>query len=343
VSSENFWTTDRTFPGTGRPIYENILQFFDYTQAGSTTYTAIYAPGGPIVTQILPVSPDPIGAAVNIITLDFSEPINAASFDFQDLTLTRDGGPNLITSAVSVLGLSPTRYQISGLSSLTQLDGDYAVTVNATGVSDSGGMLGFGTAVEQWTKAPGGLMDSTPPQVLDVVDLLIKPRNQFVSSLSVRFSEALDLSSFTWQDITMSRNGGPNLVTSSITISAIAESLYQIGGLAGLTGADGLYTLSVDGSGVKDLAGNSGVGLQSESWEMDTTAPAAATAVVVAGLQADSFTSSGQLRIQTLAPSISGQLSESGLKVLVVDHGSGRTLAQLFRDKLRPELAPAIC
>ena len=112
--------------------------------------------------------------------------------------------------------------------------------------------------------------------------------------------------------------------------------------MAGLTGADGPYTISVDGSGVKDLAGNSGVGQQSESWEMDTTAPAAPTAVVVAGLQADSLglagalqigeltslTSIGQLRIQTLAPSISGQLSEPGLKVLVTDHQSGRTLAQ---------------
>ena len=342
LSSENFWTTDRTFPGTGRPIYENILQFFDYTQAGSTTYTAIYEPGGPTVTRIIPVSPDPIGAAVNTITLDFSEPINTTSFDFQDLTLTLNGGPNLITSAVSVLGLSPTRYQASGLSSLTQLDGDYEITVNATGVRDSGGLHGFGTAVEQWSKALGGLIDSTPPQVLDVVDLLIKPRNEFVASLSVSFSEALDLSSFTWQDITLSRNGGPNLVTSGVTISSIAESIYRIGGLAGLTGADGPYTISVDGSGVKDLAGNSGVGQQSESWEMDTTAPAAPTAVVVAGLQADSLglagalqigeltslTSNGQLRIQTLAPSISGQLSEPGLKVLVTDHQSGRTLAQ---------------
>jgi hypothetical protein len=141
VSLENIWSTDRTFPGTGRPTYENILHFLDNTTAGTTTYTAYYQPGGPTVTQIVPVSPDPIGSAVNTITLDFSEAISPTSFDFQDLTLTRNGGSNLITAGVTIFGLSPTRYQISGLGALTQLDGDYALTVNAAGVLDGGGML----------------------------------------------------------------------------------------------------------------------------------------------------------------------------------------------------------
>jgi hypothetical protein len=202
VSMENIWTTDRTFLATGRPTYENILYFLDFTTAGTTTYRAFYQPGGPSISQILPVSPDPIGTLVNSVTLDFSKPITTSSFDLQDLTLTRDGSANLLTSGVTIQSLSPTRYQISGLAPFTQLDGAYALSVNAAGILDASGKAGFGTAVEQWSKAPGGAVDATPPQTLDVVDLLSDPRNQPVSSLVVRFSEPLDLSCFTWQDIT---------------------------------------------------------------------------------------------------------------------------------------------
>ncbi len=342
VSTENIWTKDRTFPATGRPTYENILHFLDLTTAGTTTYRAFYQPGGPSVSQILQVSPDPIGTAVNSVTLDFTKPISAKSFDFQDLTLSRDGSANLLTSGVTIQTLSPTRYQISGLAPFTQLDGAYALSVNAAGILDATGKAGFGTAVEQWSKAPGGAVDATAPQVLDVVDLLSDPRNQPVSSLVVRFSEALDLSSFTWQDISLSRDGGPNLANSSIQISSSGDNVYQVSGLAALTAADGSYLFTVNGAGVRDLVGNSGVGSQSESWLMDTIAPASPSELVVAGLAASSLglesvpasavftalSASGQLRINTLTPTISGQLEEAGLKVFFLNSLTGQTLGQ---------------
>ncbi len=56
VSLNNVWTTDRTFPGTGRPVYENILHFLDNTPgAGARTYTLIYegnpTPAGITINQ----------------------------------------------------------------------------------------------------------------------------------------------------------------------------------------------------------------------------------------------------------------------------------------------------
>jgi hypothetical protein len=93
---------------------------------------------------------------------------------------------------------------------------------------------------------------------------------------------------------------------------------------------------------VRDLVGNSGVGSQSESWLMDTIAPASPSVLVVAGLAASSLglesvpasavftalSASGQLRINTLTPTISGQLEEAGLKVFFLNSLTGQILGQ---------------
>ncbi|NCR13577.1 MAG: hypothetical protein GPJ24_12140, partial [Microcystis aeruginosa SX13-11] len=342
IGLDNIWTTDRTFPATGRPIYENILHFLDNNATGGTkTYTVVYTPGGPSITDIIDVSPDPISTAVNAITVDFSEAIKASSFDYNDLSLTLNNGTNLINSTVTIVSLSPTRYQITGLNTLTNNDGDYILTVNATGIQDTIGKFGSGSLTETWEKTAGGNADTTPPVVTDIVNLLINPRNQPVPSLTVTFSEKIDLSTFTWQDITLTRNNGSNLINNTVTISA-NDTNYRINGLSGLTVIDGTYNLTVNGSGIQDLSGNSGNGTQSETWVMDTIAPAIPTNITVtnpltpSGINIESaniatlqpLTASGQTRIDTTNPTISGELGETGLKVFFYDKTTNTLLQQ---------------
>ncbi len=341
IGLDNFWTTDRTFPATGRPNYENILHFLDNNATGGTkTYTVVYTPGGPTITDIIDVSPDPRATAVNAITVDFSEPIQASSFDYNDLSLTLNNGTNLINSTVTIVSLSSTRYQISGLNTLTNNDGDYILTINATGIQDTSGKFGSGSLTETWKKTAGGNADTTPPVVTDIANLLINPRNQPVPSLTVTFSEKIDLSTFTWQDITLTRNNGTNLINNTVTISAINDTTYRINGLSGLTAIDGTYNLTVNGSGIQDLSGNSGNGTQSETWVMDTIAPAIPTNITVtnpltpSGINTASIallkplTVSGQTRINTTNPTISGQLGETGLKVFFYDKITNQLLQQ---------------
>ena len=338
INFNNIWTTDRTFPGTGRPKYENILHFLDNTSAGNTTYTVTYTPGGPTVTDIIDVSPDPRATAINAISVDFSEAIKTTSFDYNDLSLTVNGGSNLINSTVTILPLSPTRYQITGLNSLTTTDGEYTLAVNASGIEDTTGKLGTGSLTETWIKTATGNSDTTPPVVTDIIDLLIDPRNQPVSNLNVTFSEKIDLSTFNWQDITLTRNGGTNLINNTVTISTVNDTTYRINGLSGLTTTDGNYTLTVNGSGIQDLSGNAGTGTQSETWVMDTTAPAAPSNIVVAGISPNSaglqssslqvLSTSGQTLINTTTPTISGELGETGLKVFFYDKNTNQLLTQ---------------
>jgi Ca2+-binding RTX toxin-like protein len=347
ISLDNIWTTDRTFPETGRPTYENNLHFFDYTTAGNTTYTIIYTNGGPTVTDIIDVSPDPRGTAVNAITVDFSEAIQANSFDFNDLSLTVNGGANLINSSVTILSLSPSRYQITGLNPLTSIDGEYVLTVNANGIQDTSGKVGHGLLTETWLKSVTGDSDTTHPLVTDIIPLLINNRNQPVSSLNITFSEKIDLSTFDWQDITLTRDGSTNLINNTVNVSAINDTTYRINNLNGLTLTEGIYTLTVNGSGIQDLSGNSGTGIQSESWVMDTTLPSIPTNITVTGVSPNNIaglspnnvetlhatslqtlTGSGQQRINTTTPTIGGELGETGLKVFFYDQTTNELLKQ---------------
>ncbi len=55
------------------------------------------------------------------------------------MTLTDDGGPNLINGGVSLALVSGTTYAIMGLSGLTTAEGLYTLTVNAADIQDQDG------------------------------------------------------------------------------------------------------------------------------------------------------------------------------------------------------------
>ena len=63
--------------------------------------------------------PDPHTGPAASADVVFSEPIDLTTFDYHDVTLTRNGGPNLITSAVTVSYVGGSTYRISGLDALT--------------------------------------------------------------------------------------------------------------------------------------------------------------------------------------------------------------------------------
>ncbi len=79
---------------------------------------------------------------------------------------------------------------------------------------------------------------------------------------------------FTASALTLTDNGGSNLITSGVSISLVSGSTtYAIGGLSGLTAAEGNYTLTVNAADIQDHDGNPGSGSLPTSWLMDTTPP----------------------------------------------------------------------
>ena len=73
--------------------------------------------------------------------------------------MTDNGGPNLITGAVTISLVSGTTstYQIGGLSGLTTAKGTYMLTVNASSIQVPAGNFGTSSMSTSW------LMDTTPP------------------------------------------------------------------------------------------------------------------------------------------------------------------------------------
>ena len=58
--------------------------------------------------------------------------------------------------------------------------------------------------------------------------------------------------------LTLTDNGGPNLINSGVTLTPGPGSTYAIGGLTGLTAANGMYTLTVNAAVIQDQYGNPG-------------------------------------------------------------------------------------
>ena len=99
------------------------------------------------------------------------------------------------------------------------------------------------------------------------------PRHAAVAGVDVNFNQAIDPTTFDWHDLSLTLDGGPNLITGEVTVSHVAGSTYAINGLSGLTAAQGDYMLSVAAAGVRNGSGLTGSGSMSTSWLMDTTAP----------------------------------------------------------------------
>jgi hypothetical protein len=100
--------------------------------------------------------------------------------------------------------------------------------------------------------------DNVPP-ALTVTQAPPATNSTPVDSLDISFSKAVDVTALS-QGISLSLNGGPNLITSPLTITPLGNNAYEISGLSAYDTADGKYTLTINNSSVTDVAGNAGVG-----------------------------------------------------------------------------------
>jgi subtilisin family serine protease len=137
------------------------------------------------------------------------------------------------------------------------------------------------------------LVDLASPTLTSLANV-DTPRTTPLSTEDVTLSEQIDLATFDWHDLSLTVNGGPNLITAGagISVAFVAGSTYRISGLEGLTQTNGIYQLMVDSAGIQDLAGNAGLGVKSVSWDssFDNTAPPTSTATSPALVHALAFT-----------------------------------------------------
>jgi len=250
------WQTDKVFNSTTNKFDTvPLLHLLDYNGTGS--YTLYYVKDistPPTITTISPVSPDPRNAPVDSIDVTFSEAIDPSTFDNNAITLTRNGGPNLITGAVNIQAVDATdaTYQISGLTGLTAADGAYTLTVSAAQVVDLGDNTGSGTASINWSNG------IAPPYVKQLVLVGPSIRNTAADAIDVQLSLPIDPASFTTTALSLTRDGAVVALPSGVTVSATdgTGTDFEIQGLSAATTPDGTYGLTVDASGLREIPDN---------------------------------------------------------------------------------------
>jgi len=114
---------------------------------------------------------------------------------------------------------------------------------------------------------------ASPLAISSITPVSPNPRNTSVSTVDVTFSEAINTSSLAPGALTLTDNGGANLINNGVSLTLVAGDTYAIGGLAGLTASEGNFVLTVNAADIEDTYGNSGTGSATTSWLMDTTPP----------------------------------------------------------------------
>ncbi|MFO0900788.1 MAG: hypothetical protein U0836_25440 [Pirellulales bacterium] len=222
----------------------------------------------PPTADVVDVSPDPRGSAVGSLQIVFSEAVSG--FDLADLALTRNGGANLLTGSQTLTTSDNITYTLNNLSALTGTSGNYLLTLTAaaSGIADTAGNLLAANASDAW------VVDTTTPTV-DITDVTPDPRNTAVSSIQIVFNKLV--SAFDLADLSLTRNGGGNLLTASQTLTTVDNIVYTLNNLSGLTGTSGSYllTLTAAGSGIVDAVANPLASGATDAWVVDVTPPTA--------------------------------------------------------------------
>ena len=199
------------------------------------------------------------------MTIVFSEKVSG--FDLADLNLDKalDGAANLLTGGETLSTADDITYTLSGLAGLTADDATYVLSLAAatSGVTDMSGNALAINGHDLWMKK-----DLTAPTV-DVVDVTPDPRSTSVDSIEIVFSE--EVTGFDLGDLILDKtlDAAGNLLTGAETLTTADDVTFTLGGLSGITTADGMYTLWVmaAGSGIADLAGNALASDASDQWD----------------------------------------------------------------------------
>ncbi|HZN69102.1 MAG TPA: ELWxxDGT repeat protein, partial [Tepidisphaeraceae bacterium] len=217
----------------------------------------------PLTGHFADVTPNPRRDPVSEVRIVFSEPVTG--FDLADLRLFRDGGPNNLLSAGQTLTTTDNvTWTLGNLAGLTTPDGRYTLALPAAGsgiVDAVGSPLAFNVA-ETFT------VDNVAPTA-DVEDVSPDVRTEPVDSVRVVFSEPV--TGLTLGHFTLTREGGPNLLTAAQALTRVNDTTYAINNLSALTRAAGQYVLTLQRATaaapqVEDLAGNPLAADASDSW-----------------------------------------------------------------------------
>lgn len=112
------------------------------------------------------------------------------------------------------------------------------------------------------------LVYSLKTNLLDIEEISGIPE-EFIEypleSFTVKFNEAIVDSTFTYEDMTLKCNNGPNLMNQSVVITKIDETTYEVN-ISGITNETGFFVLNVNTLNICDTRGYGGYNGKQASW-----------------------------------------------------------------------------
>ncbi|MDO4628281.1 MAG: CARDB domain-containing protein, partial [Planctomycetia bacterium] len=269
LNERNFWQTDRTFlSGDQQPEAEESIHILDKDGTGTYVLHFVYTDTTPVSVRYVEQVPNQFTvSARSSMEVEFSREIDLATFTWEDITLTRGKGTNLVNNRVTIEHVEGGLYRINGLAEMTATDGEYVLSVDASGICDLEGNAGEGVAITLWTKA------EKSPAIISV-NVPDSVTNSTVDTLEIEFSHPINTQSFNLDSIILTRNGGANLlVTEDAALVSTAPDKWTISGLKTLTALDGTYELTIRLASVTSHEGYRGQEAKKYTWKKVTSLP----------------------------------------------------------------------
>jgi hypothetical protein len=153
-------------------------------------------------------------------------------------------------------------------------------------------------------------VSETPPVVDSLVGLPDDLTRNAVDFLDVRFLTPIDPATLTKSALSISRNGGPNLVNGTVSILPQPDGRsFRFTGLSPITGEEGRYDFSLDLNGVRNGAGLSSAEVRTGSWVNDHSAPTSTIRTLEFSQELNSFI----IDLVGSEPTLPGGIAPSGI------------------------------
>jgi hypothetical protein len=168
----NFWQTDRTLRDSFEPIYENLLHFCDdmaLTNQTNVQYVLTFEDRPKYILAVSSISGLPSAneftrTPVGEVVVTFNKAINPATFDYHDLTMMHEG-TTVDLSGITISDPLDNSNESStfkfDLSSLTELDGYYSLSVQTAEIDDAQGYHGETGKTSGWIQLSDGQCNLT--------------------------------------------------------------------------------------------------------------------------------------------------------------------------------------
>ena len=274
IPLDNVWLSYVTIPDSKLQVYEDKFHLVDILpNNNATTYTIVWSPkdpSPPMIDTITNVPQTIIDVPHTLLTIKLSEPIVDSTFTFSDLTLTRQGGSNLIDTSVVITKLDSITYTVN-LGSKTNLSGYYVFTAQAAGIVDLSGVPGAIGKQVSWIQNLSG------PVVISFEGIVNGDSYSSVDTLLITFNMPIDSASLSPLSFRISKN---NIIQNDTLEWILVDEFlkkYKLINLNNSTSESNNYKIIVHLDEVSSTTGLVGMDSQSLSFIIDNIGPSIAS------------------------------------------------------------------